>query len=297
MTGRYSGFEHFLATHVMYRVGNLITAFPKANSVFKKHIEKVLTAAKIYGKRLQAEYKKAEKRRLTDSKKQTNGKDYQAVVCSDGEWADVFFETPDIKRSFRTKGKPKPNPLHYLRSVVWGQIGKTPRGISLLDYQYFLVACIYDSQCRPGQRRIYFSPEPEDSAVWDKQLKDRICRRVWLALVKWQRYIDAQVDITAEWIQAALRAIEADLTGGSKFTEDVPVLKEDQLKVLDYLNKEYPQIRYGTDIEAATDISRKTVGLYLKTLKLYELVCPPEGKKKGYVITLPGKKYIGKHFS
>ena len=215
MTVKYSGFEHFLANNVVYRVGSLIALYPKANAVFKKHIDRIITAAERYGEWLRAEYKKAEKRGLTDLRKQLHGKGYRTFICSGWDWRDVFFETAGGQRYLWIKGEPRPNPLDYLRSMVWGRISKPPRGISLLDYQYFLVACIYDSQCRPEQRRIYFSPEPEDSVLWDKQLKDRICRRVWLVLVKGQRETLTQIDITRDqMIEPALRAIEAELTGG-----------------------------------------------------------------------------------
>jgi len=223
MTVKYSGFEHFLANNVVYRVGSLIALYPKANAVFKKHIDRIITAAERYGEWLRAEYKKAEKRGLTDLRKQLHGKGYRTFLCSGWDWRDVFFETAGGQRYLWIKGEPRPNPLDYLRSMVWGRISKPPCGISLLDYQYFLAACIYDSQRQAGERHIYFSPEPEDSAVWDKQLKDRICRRVWLVLVKGQRETMTQIDITRDqMIEPGLRAIEAEQTGGDKSRKRKP---------------------------------------------------------------------------
>lgn len=156
---------------------------------------------------------KAKNRGLTDSKKQPEGKDYKWVVCSDGNWTDLYFDSPNVRPGFWIKGKPKPNPLDYLRIMVWGRKRKKPA--NFLDYQYFLVACINDFYLQ----QIYFHLRAKDLALWDKQLKDRICRRVWTVLIEGQKSLTV-VDIIKDKISEAVRAIEADLEKWADRPED-----------------------------------------------------------------------------
>ena len=77
----------------------------------------------------------------------------------------------------------------------------------------------------------------------------------------------------------------------------LPTIDEDEAKVLNYLNNEYPQVRFQADIESATRISRKTIGISLKKFMNYNLVSYPKDKKKGWVITPNGKEYVDKYLS
>jgi len=80
--------------------------------------------------------------------------------------------------------------------------------------------------------------------------------------------------------------------------QEVPTLTEEELKVLNYLAEEFPQIRYQTDIEQATGFSRKTIGKkVLPVLRKYGFVGTPSGKKNGVVITKDGRDYVENHFS
>lgn len=78
--------------------------------------------------------------------------------------------------------------------------------------------------------------------------------------------------------------------------DDVPTLTEDEVAVLDYLNKEHPQIRFQQDILSACGRDRKTVKTILDKLMACALVSRPEGKQRGYVITTQGRKYLEDHF-
>lgn len=78
----------------------------------------------------------------------------------------------------------------------------------------------------------------------------------------------------------------------------VPPLDEQDVKVLNYLNDKSPQVRFQTDIESVTGLTRKTIGqVILLRLKEYGLVGSPDGRKNGVVITPAGRKYISELLS
>lgn len=76
---------------------------------------------------------------------------------------------------------------------------------------------------------------------------------------------------------------------------DVLTLTEPEANVLNYLNGEFPQFRYQTDIEAACKINQKIVMSITKKLAQHSLISHPEAKKRGWVITPSGREYIEKH--
>lgn len=91
--------------------------------------------------------------------------------------------------------------------------------------------------------------------------------------------------------EQALCGERNDITGAT------PTLDEDEAKVLNYINEEYPQVRYRDDVVARACISAKTVGKILVKLREAGLVQRPEGKQRGNVITPAGREYIAKYFS
>jgi len=88
--------------------------------------------------------------------------------------------------------------------MIWGAVGQPYEGLELLDYQFVLLAIIYDAQnWQAGRERIYFNPlQVED-------LSDRLCRAVWGHLEeKRNSYCLRDVPQT---IEAAMLAVKASL--------------------------------------------------------------------------------------
>lgn len=80
--------------------------------------------------------------------------------------------------------------------------------------------------------------------------------------------------------------------------QKIPKVDSDELKVLNYLVEQYPQIKYLADIEANSKITRKTISNnIMPVLAKQGLAERPQGKKQGFVATEKGKEYIEKHFS
>jgi hypothetical protein len=79
----------------------------------------------------------------------------------------------------------------------------------------------------------------------------------------------------------------------------IPTLTTDEVEVLDYLNDQYPTIKYQEDItDSCKDIrSRKTMKGILDRLITYQLISRPEGRSTGYVIADKGKDYHREYYS
>jgi hypothetical protein len=207
-------YESFLE-NVGHRIDRLLAVWPKAGGVFKKHIEKIISAAEKYGKYLQSGRDRAEKKGFTNIQKRPVGKDWY--------WLDAIclniyigrYDDSPIATGFWIKGKPKLDPLIYLRDIILDVAGETPPGIELLDYQYFLLSCIHDMQCE-AQRQIYFNPT-------DKGLKDRICR--WVRDIFKGRLTLDLIDRIMDKIKAAFAAVEADLASGKTWDKKKPKKK------------------------------------------------------------------------
>jgi hypothetical protein len=75
----------------------------------------------------------------------------------------------------------------------------------LLDHQYFLLACIHDSQRWSGrQTPIFFDSSDSDD------LRNRICQYVWATLTRYDIDV-AALDTIHTTIQAALADVKSDL--------------------------------------------------------------------------------------
>lgn len=95
----------------------------------------------------------------------------------------------------------------------------------------------------------------------------------------------------------ALDVAWATVGKGSDGSKETPTLTEDEAKALDYLNSEFPQVRFQNEIAAVLNRNRDTVSAILTRLMQWRCVSRPKDKKKGYVITPCGQKYIQEHFS
>ena len=152
--------------------------------LFKKHIVKVIIEAEKYRQYLHAEQKKAKAKGLTQYDENRSGGVYWLRGHEGWFWwtperdldklpySGVYF--PDIFDSFfYIEGDPKPDPLDYLISMVFGCVGQEYNGLECLDYQFVLLAIIHDAQSwQAGRQRIYFSKLGDT-------LPDRLCRAIW----------------------------------------------------------------------------------------------------------------------
>jgi hypothetical protein len=122
---------------------------------------------------------------------------------TEDEWSGKKGIPPVIQ--FYIAGKPAPNPLGYLESMIWGCIGaQVYRGLELLDYQFVLLAIIHDAQySADGQERIYFNKQGKEI------LSDRLCGAVWERLVKSSQSQYGFPKDVQRTIETALLAVEA----------------------------------------------------------------------------------------
>ena len=88
-----------------------------------------------------------------------------------GEWTVSFYMTRP----------PELDPLDYVFSMARGEPGEQHENLTILDYQYFILACIHDCQCyAAGQPPVYFDPRSV-AACQEHEIvgfKDRICAKV-----------------------------------------------------------------------------------------------------------------------
>lgn len=114
---------------------------------------------------------------------------------------------------------------------------------------------------------------------------------------QWSDCCDELADVVhyMEALPALIEKPSAETAG--KETRETPTLTEHEVKVLDYLYREFPQVRYQNDIAATLLYDRNTVSAFLDTLMQWQCVTRPKGKQKGYVITPYGQEYMQRHFA
>jgi hypothetical protein len=193
---------------VAEKVNELIVGYPANKNIFCEHIEKVIRKAEEYGQYLRAEWEKAKKAGLTqyDENKDEGKWTWWTAYANDWMWGEcVYFSDAECLRvQFYMEGKPKPDPLHYLSSMIWGCVGQVYEGLELLDYQFLLLAIIHDAQnWKAGRELIYFNPQNRST------LSDRLCQAVWRHLESHQNQFTFR-DVQ-QTIETALRAVKAEL--------------------------------------------------------------------------------------
>jgi hypothetical protein len=149
---------------------------------------------------------------------------------------------------FYIKGKPKPDPINYLYSMVWGSRGQDYKGLELLDYQFTLLAIIHDAQSwQAGRERIYFSFVPHTQTT---TLADRFCEAIYEHLCSHSGadVLDT-IEIALLAVKEKLRASEQKKDAGTnedknnsllqKFEQDVQVVVEHLDKCAEIINQLY----------------------------------------------------------
>jgi hypothetical protein len=170
---------------------------PANKSKFCEHIEKVIREAEKYKQYLQVKWQQAQKAGLTqyDESKDKDKWTWWNQSGYDFMGDSVYF-AEFLSAYFYIEGKPEPDPLGYLYSMLYGcRGGQICDGLELLDYQYILLAIIHDAQSwKAGQESIYFNSLSKET------LADRICGAAC------KNIKDAQ-----QAIETALLAVKADL--------------------------------------------------------------------------------------
>jgi len=202
----YSHPAHYLAD-VSGQINVLIIGNEKNRKIFCRHISKVIKAAEKYEQYLLDELQKAKKAGLThyDENKAKDKWTWWVDRTYDGiDGRTVYFANHKIfDAQFYIRGEPKPDPLDYLYSMLWGSVGEVYEGLERLDYQFVLLAIIHDAQnWQAGREQIYFN------TLETKTLPDRLCRAVCLYLQSYDnQYSFKDVQGT---IDSALRAVEVE---------------------------------------------------------------------------------------
>lgn len=191
---------------VAKEINELIVGYPANKNIFCKHIGKVIQKAEEYGQYLRAEWQRAKEAGLTQyDENKEEGKWFWWTAWAQDNWKGklVYFSGDEfLGVQFYIEGKPKPNPLGYLHSMIWGSVGQVYNGLELFDYQFVLLAIIHDAQSwQAGRERIYFNP------LEGKILSDRLCQAVWHYLL--DRFQDRDVQGI---VGTALRVVKTDLT-------------------------------------------------------------------------------------
>lgn len=123
--------------------------------------------------------------------------------------------------SFYMTRMPELDPLGYVFSMARGTTGKQHENLTLLDYQYFIIACNHDCQrYAAGQPPVYFDPQKVASSREEfVDFKDRICGKVTYILENVQYSFPLNDSRGVRAIQTvqltmklALQAVEADCT-------------------------------------------------------------------------------------
>jgi len=184
-------------------VGHLV----KKNK-FCKHIGKVIREAEKYGQYLQDEWQKAKEAGLTryDEKKDKQKWFWWNAFTNNWDIGECVYFVGDegLDVTFYIEGKPKPDPLCYLSSMIWGCIGQEYEGLERLDYQFVLLAIIHDAQnWQAGRERIYFNP------LEGEGLSDRLRRAVWQRLESYDT--PYKFKDVCQTIETAIRAVKANL--------------------------------------------------------------------------------------
>jgi hypothetical protein len=147
-----------------------------AESLFKYHIYKIFKKTKEYSRYIHNEYEKAIQKGLTEYKNKPDGKDWYWYWAIDDDYMSDYFwdDRKGINVAFWRRREQKNNPLKFVNSMARGCADELPEHLTLLDYQYFLIVCIYDSQrWTTEQKHIYFNQYN------DKEIKNRICKRIY----------------------------------------------------------------------------------------------------------------------
>jgi hypothetical protein len=242
---------------VSKQINEFIVGCPANKNKFCKHIKKVIRKAEEYGQYLRAEWQKAKKAGLTqyDENKDKEKWFWWTALSNDWMWGKlVYFANifeDDVYVGFYTEGKPKQDPLAYLRNMIWGSVGQVYEGLELLDYQFVLLAIIYDAQnWQAGRERIYFNKLRKET------LSDRLCGAVWEHLEGYNGQGSGDIRQT---IETALANVKADLASKQKKRTEQPKkqtsnLPQDVRGILAYMwpldqdVKEYPFLNKGRDI-------------------------------------------------
>jgi len=197
--------------NVSGQINKFIVGNPANKNQFCTHIRKVIQKAEEYGQYLRAEWQKAKQAGLTEVDKNKDKEKWfwwSAYIDDYLQWSgNVYFPGNDcMKARFYIEGKPKPDPLRYLSSMIWGCAGKDYEGLELLDYQFVLLAIIHDAQnWQAGRERIYFNPLEQET------LSNRLCKAVC------SHSAEHQNSEYPNTIETALLAVKADLQKQNKF--------------------------------------------------------------------------------
>ena len=111
---------------------------------------------------------------------------------------------------------------------------------------------------------------------------------------------ETHLRLIRDWLRQNVEQVpeHTSLKHNKSKNQGVPTLNKEELKVLNYLAEQFPQIKYQEDIVGAMTITRRTLGqTILPTLKKSGLARVPENRKYGIVITDKGKDYIENYFS
>jgi len=198
-------------------IGAALINNPQLEFSMISRTEKVIQKAEDYGQYVRTEWQMAKEagRTLYDEDKDKEKWFWWTAYSNDFMLGrSVYFANDESMRvQFYIQGKPKPDPLSYLLSMIWGSVGEAHGALELLDYQFVLLAIIHDAQnWQAGRKRIYFNPLEE------KTLSDRLCQAVWDHLEsKIELYDYRDVKNT---IKTALQTIKANLKQVPKNAKD-----------------------------------------------------------------------------
>jgi hypothetical protein len=240
---------------VSNQINELIVGQPKNKNKSRKHIGKVILEAEKYRQYLLEQSQKAKEAGwvLYDENKDTNEWTWSLNAYNDICKHTYFTEDerfckkemPPIQ--FYIKGKPEPNPLDYLNSMIWGSVGQVYEGFDILDYQFVLLAIIHDAQnWQAGRERIYFNRLGKTS------LADRLCYAVWNRLIEESHGSSYGFRNIENTINTAMRAVKVKLDTEEKSTlvKDTKSTKE----IWESIKSEY-------------DISRREFGKKINFVK------------------------------
>ncbi len=168
---------NFLA-EIAGEIGEALINNPQLKSSMIEHAEKVIQKAEEYGQYLRTEWQKAKEAGLTQHDENKDNGKWSWWTAYSKDWSrgkGVYFDSNEsMDVQFYIEGKPKPDPLSYLSSMIWGSVAEDYNGLELLDEQFVLLAIIHDAQnWQAGRERIHFNP------LEIRTLPDRLCRAVW----------------------------------------------------------------------------------------------------------------------
>ncbi|MHC4488581.1 MAG: hypothetical protein ACYSW7_05305 [Planctomycetota bacterium] len=207
------------------QIAEVIVGHPEKKAKFCTHIQKVIHEAENYAQYLRGEWQKAKETGLTyyDEKKDKQEWSWWTAYSNDFMRGHPVYFTGDecLTVQFYIRGKPEPDPLSYLHSMIWGAVGQAYEGLDLLDYQFTLLAIIHDAQnWQAGREPIYFNP------LHGGDLSDRLCRAVWGHLRE-NDYSYGLRDVP-QTIEAAMLAVGASLDNEKAQSPNEPPRRDGQ---------------------------------------------------------------------